>query len=247
MKKNTFIAGMIAILYIVFSCEKPSSSISQESTSENLETEMPYVDLGLSVKWASKNIGAKSYLEPGNFYAWGETEVKMKYYADSYLFYEDGKFTSYINITNELVGNPPNYEWVEVGDGLVTLCPADDVATTLLGKDWRIPTPDEWNELLMKCKLTTSHHRIDGKIRWLHTLTAENGNSISFIDNGHYYDKGFWAAGTFASLWTSSRCDGAHQMAIIMSFNNRSWGQEYVMRYEGYPVRAVYVGDKDKK
>lgn len=36
-----------------------------------------YVDLGLSVKWASRNVGAAGPEEIGDFYFWGETETKL--------------------------------------------------------------------------------------------------------------------------------------------------------------------------
>ena len=39
---------------------------------------MEYVDLGLSVKWATCNLGATKDDEIGNYYAWGETEPKLR-------------------------------------------------------------------------------------------------------------------------------------------------------------------------
>ena len=34
-----------------------------------------FVDLGLSVKWATMNIGADKIIEPGGYFAWGETKA----------------------------------------------------------------------------------------------------------------------------------------------------------------------------
>ena len=47
--------------------------------SEPTLTEGQVVDLGLSVYWASCNLGAESPEEFGNYYAWGETSPKSKY------------------------------------------------------------------------------------------------------------------------------------------------------------------------
>lgn len=46
-----------------------------------------YVDLGLSVKWATCNVGASSPEMYGNYYAWGETSTRNSYYQDTYKFY----------------------------------------------------------------------------------------------------------------------------------------------------------------
>ena len=41
--------------------------------------ENSYVDLGLSVKWATCNIGATKPEEYGDYYAWGELNPKNDY------------------------------------------------------------------------------------------------------------------------------------------------------------------------
>ena len=46
------------------------------------------VDLGLSVKWASCNLGASKPEEYGGYYAWCETEEKEEYYGSNYFFYD---------------------------------------------------------------------------------------------------------------------------------------------------------------
>ena len=43
-----------------------------------------YVDLGLSVKWATMNIGADTLTDPGTYFAWGETGNKDDYTWDTY-------------------------------------------------------------------------------------------------------------------------------------------------------------------
>lgn len=85
-----------------------------------------YVDLGLSVKWATCNIGASSPEEPGNYYAWGETSTKNTYSEENYRF-------SVINIGNDICGT--KY----------------DAAYVNWGSKWRMPTKSEFEELLTQC------------------------------------------------------------------------------------------------
>ena len=46
-----------------------------------------WVDLGLSVKWATCNVGASSPSDYGNYYAWGETRTKSEYTVDNSFTY----------------------------------------------------------------------------------------------------------------------------------------------------------------
>ena len=90
------------------------------------------VDLGLSVYWASCNLGASKPEEYGNYYAWGETSPKSSYTEGNYSYYNSST-TEYINIGSEISGT----EY--------------DAAHVNLGGDWRMPTEDEMQELKSKC------------------------------------------------------------------------------------------------
>ena len=48
-----------------------------------------YVDLGLSVKWATCNVGAEKPEDYGDYFAWGETEPKTDYSWSTYKFTTD--------------------------------------------------------------------------------------------------------------------------------------------------------------
>ena len=60
-----------------------------------LKEEIKYVDMGLSVYWATCNIGADSPSDFGDFYAWGETEPKSRYVWENYT-YGDSRRTNII-------------------------------------------------------------------------------------------------------------------------------------------------------
>ena len=142
------------------------------------------VDLGLSVLWASCNVGATKPEEYGGYYAWGETKEKKEYTLWNYEFYNllTGRFT---DIGKDISGT--KY----------------DVAKKL-GEGWRMPTIEEFIELTQDCEWTDSIcNGIKGK-----KVLGENGNSIflplagvgepisSVIPSGEY---GFY--------WSSNKYD----------------------------------------
>lgn len=109
------------------------------------------VDLGLSVKWASFNVGATSQTEMGDRFAWGETSPKEYYTANTYTF-ADGK-----NESRSL-----------------TLSNSNDAASANWGNGWRMPTLEEMVELRDKCDRQA--HTING-VRGV-SFIGPNGNSI---------------------------------------------------------------------
>lgn len=93
-----------------------------------------YVDMGLSVKWATCNIGASTPEEYGSYLSWGETDDKDSYTWANHKWGsadQDSKMWKYTKV-----------------DKLRLLEPKDDAATVRWGSDWRMPTEEEANELL---------------------------------------------------------------------------------------------------
>ena len=83
-----------------------------------------YVDLGLSVNWATANIGAKKSSDTGDYYAWGE-------------------------VTTDLLWTSCEQPWEDVGGDKER-----DAATANWGAPWRMPNSDEINELIDNCEWT---------------------------------------------------------------------------------------------
>ncbi len=125
------------------------NDIDYESVIQKPEAnEAESVDLGLSVKWASFNIGATSPQEYGKLYGWGDPT---------------GNLTSEI-LENYPSANPP-----------VSICGTEyDIATVNWGKDWRMPTQSEFEELASKCDWEWC------ELEGVHGMkvTGQNGNSI---------------------------------------------------------------------
>ncbi|MBR4843232.1 MAG: hypothetical protein IK006_09120 [Bacteroidaceae bacterium] len=107
------------------------------------------IDLGLSVKWASLNIGASYPWEYGDYFAWGETEAKSSYTFTNYKFNISGD--SWDNVKYSKYNTSSSYGTV---DNKITLDPEDDVAQVKWGYDWRMPTKAELEELLNNCTWT---------------------------------------------------------------------------------------------
>ena len=104
-----------------------------------------YVDLGLSVKWATCNVGANSPEEYGDYFAWGETTSKDKYNWNYYKYCKGSSttFTKYCNKSS--------YGYNGFTDTKTKLDPDDDAATVNWGGSWRMPTVAEMTELQSEC------------------------------------------------------------------------------------------------
>jgi hypothetical protein len=134
--------------------------------------EYEYVDLGLSVKWATCNIGATKPEEFGDKFAYGETEPKEVYDWSTYKWC-NGSETTLTKYCNDS-------EYGIVDDKTI-LDAQDDAARANWGGSWRMPTKEELNELLQKC--TQELATING-IRGIR-FVGSNGNSI-FLRVGEY-------------------------------------------------------------
>ena len=134
------------------------------------------VDLGLAsgLLWAKYNIGTTDPTELGNYYAWGVTSTTKKYNNAYYKHYKTDEYGSIKKILKY------NEE-----DGKTVLDLEDDAARANFGVGYRIPTQEDWKELLEDCKweavtatlpivVDPSQKKIIA--RW--KVTGPNGNSI---------------------------------------------------------------------
>jgi hypothetical protein len=110
-----------------------------------------YVDMGLSVKWATCNIGADSPEKTGGRYAWGEVATKPDYTWLNYRF--NGGDDGFWNVKMSKYNTDRNLGPV---DNLEVLEPEDDAAHVNWGGKWRIPTAEEIQELTANCTFVWS-------------------------------------------------------------------------------------------
>ncbi len=162
--KRIFSALVCAVMLAGFTaCDKenePNNENGSNNGGQTSNNQPEAVDLGLSVLWASCNVGANSPEEFGDFFAWGEVEPKANYNDSNYKW------------GTEEYGHKTKYNET---DGKIVLDPEDDAATQNWGGDWRMPTLEEMTELLTLCTWTwTTQNGVCG----CKVTSRMNGNSI---------------------------------------------------------------------
>lgn len=187
------------------------------------------VDMGLSVKWASFNVGASAPEDYGDYYAWGETETKDIYDWETYKWLEGtdyfhGPFTKY----NTHSSTGPI-------DDRTVLEPEDDVAHVKWGGNWRMPTNEEFSELVNNCtKVLTTENSVDG-YRFISNI---NGNSIFLPAAGSRTGNEINSPGYYANYWSSSANYSPFSYELMFRLGSfRGMGSDN--RCLGFPVRPV--------
>ena len=175
------------------------------------------VDLGLSVKWATCNVGANSPEELGGYYAWGELKEKGNYSEDTYKYYnKDG--------TN-----------IDIGANISGT--SYDIAHVKWGAGWRMPTSEEMDELSDCHRIWTFVNDVGGL-----KFTGPNGNSIFLPATG--YCKGFekksmssgnyWVA-DMSSIYYNTNFENSSALFFDFSIIDISLD----CRWLGYVIRPV--------
>lgn len=179
------------------------------------------VDMGLSVKWASCNLGAKTPQGSGDFYAWGETAVKAEYTGDSYYW----------------SANPTKYNERFILNR--QLDAEDDAAQARLGGGWRMPTSAEMTELVQQCdwEWTT----ISGVNGYKVTSRATDG-SIFLPAAGYKEGSDVLFAGSAGRYWTATRHPYHAGCAMELFFSEEFHYAYFYHRLRGYPIRPVWCG-----
>lgn len=144
MKRFSFcILGLLCVFSVLFvSCSDDDYETDKALTNAGKKAVFvpsEPVDLGLSVGWASYNVGAGLPEDYGCYYAWGETEEKDSYYWDNYK-YGNGTYEKMTKYNRD--------------DSIISLEPEDDVAHVKWGGKWRIPSVAEFKELIDSCDWT---------------------------------------------------------------------------------------------
>ena len=188
------------------------------------------VDLGLSVKWATCNVGASKPEESGNHYAWGETKTKSDY---SWATYFDVANTG---LKEGLYGyireSFKKYSYLDRH-----LSTEDDVASMTWGSSWRIPSNNEFKELWSLPHKWEALNGVHG-IRF----TSANGNSIFLPAVGASKDDSVILNDTDGVYWTSEIYQDDHdtsEHAYAWWVNSKLGGWDSVDRCYGLSIRPV--------
>ena len=204
--------------------------------------EHEYVDLGLSVKWATCNLGATKPEEYGLYYQWGDTQGYGSDTSDGKYFYwtDENDNVSY-KWSNDRFGNSfTKYNKVE--DNAV-LDREDDAASIALGDGWRMPTNAEWMELRENCTWTwTKDYNgtgVSGRVVTSNKI-GYTDRSIFLPAAGYRYRDGLPNVGSDGNYWSSQLSTFSSYCACSVYF---TWGNfimsEYYDRCIGQSVRPV--------
>lgn len=214
LKNSLLICSLCSLILCMSSCEGNTPNVKLENGHE-------YVDLGLSVKWATCNLGAQDIDDPGHFYAWGETSHKGSYEWSTYI-HGTGK--------NDLY----TYTY-QSGDSVTTLQPEDDAAYVLLGGKWRMPSIEEFEELRTKC--TWKWAQIKNTMGYY--ITGPNGNSI-FLPAGGFQDETHQVNKNLYGYYWSSTLDTTNVIcARSLDFVTGNVNCSSSSRFYGQSVRGV--------
>ena len=207
-----------------------SSTTSQTSSTRQSPSSKPapktdpangheWVDMGLSVKWATCNVGASKPSGLGDYFSWGETDPMYAYNSDHYVFGDDSD----------------NYTKYNKSDGKMRLDLSDDAAHVKWGGGWRMPTIAEFDELQANCTVEWAQWE-DGTPGVVFTSRI-NGNQVFFPAAGIRIGDSIDSYGNVGCYWSSTRLDNPIG-ARIYSFKriDRTIG---MFRTTGYSVRGV--------
>ena len=198
--------------------------------------EHEYVDLGLSVKWATCNVGAEKPEDYGDYFAWVETEPKENYDWTTY------KYCKGTNKTMTKYCNDSNYGYNGFTDNKTILDPEDDAATVNWGGVWRMPTDAEFIELREKCTWTwTTQNGVNG-----YQVVGPNGNSIFLPAAGYMSGTSLIAVGSDGDYWSSSLYSSGPEIAYVVYFISSYVDRSGIDRYNGQSVRPVVCPKKQE-
>lgn len=228
MKKVSSLLALLLTMACFVGCQSKENSTNEAAETqaqpavagptEGTHNGYEWVDLGLpsGLKWATCNLGATAAELPGDYYAWGETEVKNSYN-------ENNSKTS----GQELGDISGNAEY--------------DAARANWGEGWRMPTKDEFVELMSECELEwIVQDEYDMEVIKLCKFTGPNGNSIIIPAAGKkYQSKVTNIAGRDACYWVSTPdaddADCAHRIYIKTGY----YQSDVDLRIYGFPIRPV--------
>ncbi len=171
-----------------------------------------YVDLGLpsGTLWSVCNMGADKPEEFGSYYAWGETSTKSSYNWNTY------------SIGTEL-------------DSLPVLDDAHDAAAANWGYGWRMPSREDFDEIVTYCTKTwTTRNNVNGYL-----ITGPNGNSMFLPASGGRGDGNIYESGSCGFYWLNSVYTSDTQFAWGFLLDSDSFSETSYYRMYGQTIRPV--------
>ena len=213
------------------------SYISSMDTTIYNESSMPFeaIDLGLSVKWGNMNLGAKTVFEPGKYFRWADP-------IGAYVTSSSDITVPYIWENAPYIDDPNSYTWTKyTGSDYSTLQPEDDaVIHASLDSGWRMPTKEDFDELLDDTKVSHEVIQTATGIRYMKFTSLLNNNYILVPLSGYCGESSLDNVGTNFYLWSSSLgSDNSNYAWFLDGSSNGVVNVNDSCRYYGFAVRPV--------
>lgn len=178
------------------------------------------VDMGLDsgVLWCSCNLGAENCYSAGDYYSWAEIQPKRIYDIESYKYVSKGYVTKYND-----------------SDNLNTLEPSDDAAWVNTHGRYRIPSTQEWEELIKNSTyryITTPNKCVEFK-------SKINGNTLYFPLVGFNYNEKQLRPPQYVTIYPTNEVSKDEMFKSIIFGGRLVRSDEQSVRFRGYNIKAV--------
>jgi len=248
MKRLIKLLPIAAVICMgMLSCDKDDNDEEDAGKNSNIYIGHEYVDLGLSVKWATCNVGATTPEECGDYYVWGDT---ITLYEPGYAqedpldHWKEGKTAGYkwetykyCNGTYKTLTkycNKSNYGNI---DSDTTLLPVDDIAHSKWGGNWRMPTQAEFKALLDSCNC---EFIIQNGVKGLKVTSRKDSSQSIFLPAAGYRSvTSLSYGGSRGYYWSSSLYTGGPYNAWYLYFGQDFGSTDVYSRSYGRSVRPV--------
>lgn len=179
-----------------------------------------FVDMGLpsGTLWAKKNLGAVSETDYGMYASWGNLELHPE--GDGYDF------------------SQATYNASPAASISTNLTLEQDIAHTTLGMGWKMPTLQQFQELINNTtnSWVTNYKGVSGLNGRL--LTATNGNTLFFPAAGYYEGDALRELNTNSAYWSKSLYSNVDAYYFASAANSFVANAHYNRRC-GFSIRPI--------
>ena len=221
--KKMFLMSLATMFAMTVGHAKVNVTETPAQTPDGVEA----VDMGLSVKWANMNVGAKKSSGFGTYFAWGETKPKEYYSWNTYAWSR---------------GNTQFLTKYSTTDRRTQLAISDDAARANWGGEWRMPTVSEYEELINPANCSWEWTNKDG-VNGYKVTSKKTGKSIFFPITGCRFFGEVQFRAINGIYWTSSLYTTNPNKAWCLEFNFEDvsvyYGDLSSNRFSGRCIRAV--------
>ena len=198
-----------------------------------------FVDLGLpsGTLWATCNIGANSPEEYGDYFAWGETvgssSGKIDFSWSTYKWCDgsESTLTKYNGSSNH--GTIDNKTELEL---------EDDAAYMNWGTKWRMPSLEQFEELINSSYTTTEWTKRNG-VYGRKITSKKHGNFIFLPAAGIRNSTGLYDAGSYAYYYSKTLNSKTSTNAYGLFFRIYDIDSYSSFRFEGQSIRPVRLSE----